>query len=256
MSKPNLGPSHALAIQLSTSKTNTQNLMTRNVLQNATISQGGLTVNGGGSITIAAPGTLNLQGGVLSVALSIMAGTTVTAGTSVSAPVIAASTDIQAPDAYISNAPTNVFTGARVAGWWLDANGQAGTATSSRRFKDNEVLAVVDPRKILSINMKVWNYKAELAKRDDPESPGYVGPDYHVALNFSPIAEDLHEAGLWMAVVYERNREDGTLKLDEHGEPIPLAIHDSLWGYLVHMVTQWLSGRLDSVEARLDAAGL
>lgn len=229
------------------------------------VGTGGLIVNGLSQFLGGITGPLNVTG-------SIGATTAITAGTSLTSATLNVSggaaiggnlTGVNTgsagawngADVRSANGPTNNITAARVACWLQNSDGLVGTATSSRRFKANEVTADVDPEAILSINVKFWNYIAEIAKRDDPTSPDYVGPNYHVALNFGPIAEDLHAAGLWMAVVYERN-DDGSLKLDDTGEPIPFSIHDSLWGYLVQIAAQSLANRLDAVEARLDAAGL
>lgn len=163
---------------------------------------------------------------------------------------------IHAADLYTVNGPGFNITGGRVTCWLETATGRVAMATSSRRFKQDEVdVTDVDPMAIIGVKMKYWHYITEVRKRDDPDFEDYVGPDYHVALNFGPIAEDLHAAGLWMCVIYERD-EGGSLKLDENGDPIPFAIHDALWGYLEHLAMQWVVGRLDDHEHRLTEAGL
>jgi hypothetical protein len=169
---------------------------------------------------------------------------------------VSTSSTVTGADLYTINGPTFNITGGRVTCWLETATGRVAMATSSRRFKQDEITVTdVDPRAILSVNMKYWHYIAEVRKRDDPTFEDYVGPDYHVAQNFGPIAEDLHAAGLWMCVIYQHN-DDGSLQLDENEQPIPFAIHDSLWGYLEHIAVQWLMGRVDDHEARLTKAGL
>ena len=59
----NLGPDHALAIRLQQMEDAIKELSTRDVLQNASIGQGGLTVNGTGSINVTGGGSINVTGG-------------------------------------------------------------------------------------------------------------------------------------------------------------------------------------------------
>lgn len=95
---------------------------------------------------------------------------------------------------------------------WLGSDGRLGYASSSLEKKVLvEDVELPDPLVILSISDAYYVYKAELSKRDDPQNPAY-DPDYKVHLEYGHIAEWLHEAGLWQAVVYE----DGK----------PIAIHE------------------------------
>ncbi len=171
-------------------------------------------------------------------------------------------------DIFATNAPTNNFTGTRVAGWWLTATGQGGTASSSERFKTEiEAVGLDHLRAILSVDVVHFSYIDEVRKRDDPTFEGYVGPEYHVATNIGAIAERLHEAGLWEFVVYERDAvteeqtaEDGTtvdvvvgdrLKLDENGQPIPFGIHDSLIAYSLLPIVADHDRRIQAIEEKL-----
>lgn len=175
---------------------------------------------------------------------------------------------LYAADVYATSAPGFNITGGRVAGWWETATGRAGTAVSSRRFKDNIVPVDLEhARGILAVGIYYWNYSAEIRKRDDPDYEDYVGPHYHVGTNVGPIAEDLHAAGLWEYVIYERDtiyevqtNEAGEevrvvvgqpLRLDDRGEPIPLGIHDSLMAYAVIPVVQDHDERLERIEHHL-----
>ncbi|UFU14643.1 hypothetical protein LQK89_02775 [Curtobacterium sp. C1] len=95
MASTNLGPDHNLAKRLSNLEDAVQRLQNADVLQNASIGAGGLTVNGG-SITITGGGSLNVtgggqmnisgglnSGGTLSAQQSITAGTTISAGSDI-----------------------------------------------------------------------------------------------------------------------------------------------------------------------------
>lgn len=192
----------------------------------------------------------------------------------ISPTTVNASGDISTPashrgaDIFATNAPTNNFTGTRVAAWWLTATGQGGTASSSERFKtDIEAVGLDHLRAILSIDVVHFSYIDEVRKRDDPTFDGYVGPDYHVATNIGAIAERLHEAGLWEFVVYEREPvteeridADGNtvevvvgdrLKVDAKGDPIPFAIHDILIAYSLLPIVADHDRRIQAIEEKL-----
>lgn len=183
-------------------------------------------------------------------------------------------------DAYSFN-----ITGTRVTGWH-GIDGRIATASSSERFKTNIVDAklIEKAEAILGIEFDYYNYKAELAKRDDPSSPDYVGPEYRVHQELGAIAERLHEAGLWEFVVYERDTitetryrpvevivVDGngeeqtvveqqpyvvylgdTLRLNEDGEPIPFGIHYDLLGIAAIAAAQYLHRLYKAQQAQID----
>jgi hypothetical protein len=183
-------------------------------------------------------------------------------------------------DAYAFN-----MTGTRVSGWH-QIDGHIGTASSSERFKTNIVDAqlIEKAELILDVQWVYYNYKAEIAKRDDPTSPEYVGPEYQVHQELGGVAERLHEAGLWEFVIYERDvvtetryRDveevavirprklaatvtqepyevfvSDTLRLNEKGEPIPYGIHYDMLGMAAIAAAQYLY-RLHKVQvARTD----
>jgi hypothetical protein len=83
-----LGHTHDLATRIEALESKIEGLATQDLLQNASIGAGGLTVEGaggvtvtgGGSLTITGTGTLNVASGGLNSAGSISAGTTITAG--------------------------------------------------------------------------------------------------------------------------------------------------------------------------------
>lgn len=183
-------------------------------------------------------------------------------------------------DAYSFN-----LTGTRVTGWH-GIDGHVATASSSERFKTNIVDAkLIDKAEaILGIEFDYYNYKAELAKRDDPTSPDYVGPGYQVHQELGAIAERLHEADLWEFVVYERDTitetryrdidtvevgADGqehtvtvqesytvylgdTLRLNDAGEPIPFGIHYDLLGLAAIAAAQYLHKLYKAQQAQIE----
>lgn len=200
-------------------------------------------------------------------------------GTVTATGTVRANAGLYSTDAYSFN-----LTGTRVTGWH-GIDGHVATASSSIRFKTNVVDSdlVSKAEAILGIQTHYYNYKAEIAKRDDPTSDGYVGPDYQVHLELGMIAEELHAAGLWEFVVYERDpvyqivtveAEDGaesqqqvivgdTLRLDENGQPIPYSIHYELFAMGVLAAAQYLFGlykaqqaQIDALTDRLDKAGI
>ena len=228
------------------------------------------------SITV--PGLVRSSGGGVQAATTVVAGTTVSAGTGIST----AGGDITTPaalrsgDIYATNAPGFNITGSRVAAYWETATGRGGYAPSSRTLKTHiEHVDLDRMRAILAVGVYHYSYIAEVRKRDDPGYEFYVGPDYHVGINIGVMAEELHAAGLWEFVVYERRRvvetvvetdvdEDGLeilvehevvvgeeLVLDENGEPKPIAVHDNIVAYAVIPVVQDHDRRLAAIEKHL-----
>jgi len=183
-------------------------------------------------------------------------------------------------DAYSFN-----LTSTRVTGWH-GIDGHIGTASSSEKFKTNirDAKLIDKAEAILGIEFDYYNYKAEIAKRDDPTSPDYVGPEYRVHEELGAIAERLHEAGLWEFVVYERDTvtetryrdvdkieidENGeehtvvaqepytvylgdTLRLDADGEPIPFGIHYDLLGLAAIAAAQYLYRLYKAQQEQID----
>lgn len=198
----------------------------------------------------------------------IIGATNISVPGNISAGVQVSSPNLIGTNVYTTNGPTTVHTGPRVAAWLLNAGGLVGTA-SSRRFKDNIVPAGIDPAAVLSIGVKEYQYKAELAKRA-------ADPNYHVATEVGMIAEDLHKAGLWQFVIYEYEpdpdfppvysepeiADDGTVikeaelvdpgrtrtKLDAKGKAIPFSIHYELFALALLPVLQDHERRLKALE--------
>jgi len=270
------------------------------------IGAGGVLISGGGSLTIEGTGSLNVGSGALNSAGSISAGTTITASGTVQGNSlrstgnsqidgsetvngniavggsVTASGGVRGTDLYSSNAAGYNITGTRAGGWWETATGRAGTAVSSRHFKTHITDAKLRERApvILELSIKHYQYLAQLAKRDDPNSPDNVGPWYKVHTEVGLIAEDLHAAGLWEFVIYEREfaeipwAEDDRpqseeefvsvlverLVLDNDGEPIPRSIHYEMFALAGLAATQFVWSevvkerqRANSFAARLHA---
>ncbi|MEN0083991.1 MAG: tail fiber domain-containing protein [Leifsonia sp.] len=197
-----------------------------------------------------------------------------------------ASGAISASDLFTRNGPNQNITATRVAGWIRSSDGLVGTASSSERFKTNIADAglIEKAEAILGIQLVYYNYKAEVAKRDDPTSPDYVGPDYQVHQELGVIAERLHEAGLWEFVVYERDPqyetrtrevtvvetdEDGelhvvtreeeyqafvgeVLRRDADGNPIPYGVHYEMFGMAAIAAAQYLYRLFTAQQQQLD----
>lgn len=239
-------------------------------LEASTIGKGGLLVKDGGSITVEAPGTIDLQGGAFSAATlsatsTIMAGGSVTGAGIISNGGISATGDVVASgnvsaanvtggNVFAQSLATNI-TATRVALWGRTSDGFIGTASSSRRFKTNIRPSEIDPLAVLQIEDVLYQYTNEVRKRDDPTYEEYVGPEHHVPTEIGAIAEQLHELGLWMFVIHERE-PDGTLILDDMNEPIPSGIHYQMLVMSIFPVLRMQQARLDDIEARLRGAGL
>ena len=245
------------------------------------IGSGGLLINGGGSLTISGGGSLNVAGGALNSAGAISAGTTITAGTTIAAggAITGASvavtgagtfgTDVTAAAGSVTGLNvlgTSIFaanagniagniSATRTTTWARNSDGYIGNTLSSIRFKTDVVGTDIDPLAVLAMSVKHYRYIAELRTRDDKTYEGYVGPGYHVALEVGMIAEEMHAAGLWQFVVYERHfDEDGAehLTLDANGQVIPQSIHYTLWGMAVLIATQHVWAEHLKVRADTD----
>jgi len=123
---------------------------------------------------------------------------------------------------------------------WLGNDGRVAWASSSRRRKTNIEPSMVDPLAVLRVSSFVFQYLAEVAKRDDPSSEGYVGPDYTVAWEFGTMAEDLDELGLGVVVDYD---EDGS----------PAGINYSGLGLLAIEAAKYVWEQHQDLERRVSA---
>jgi len=248
----NLGPDYDLAKRISDLEILVRGLSTRDVLQNASIGAGGITVNGG-SIIVTGTGSIQLATGTFFA--------NAVTGNSVSSPLVVGTV------VKTTSGPSTNITAARVAAWLQNSDGLIGMATSSMFGKTRLRPADIAERasQILQITVGYFEYIDEVRRRDDPSFADYVGPEYHVGVNLGALAQQLHDLGLWEWVVYERHAiyetredEDGDktevvvgdeLTLDASGQPIPIAIHDILIGWAALILAQYQGERLTAIES-------
>lgn len=166
---------------------------------------------------------------------ALPSGVTVTADVNV--------TNVTGANVRATNGPATNITATRVAGWLQSSDGLVGTASSSARYKTNIVDAATSGPAILGLSLKYYNYIAEIAKQQ-------ADPSYHVALEVGMLAEDLHAAGLWEFVVYQRD-EENNLILDSAGQPIPDGIHYEIFSLGVLAAAQELNSQLIALTARV-----
>lgn len=223
--------------------------------------------------------------GGISISASSITGGTLGSGITLAGPVTNSQNNtgnqFAASDLFTFNGPGFNITGTRVAAWLESATGRIGMATSSLRYKTAIVDATTDPRAILSLSVKYYQYKSEVAKRDDPTADGYIGPNYHVPTNIGMIAEDFQAAGLWEFINYQyyglpcgedtfttddegnetrvlknpttETNLAGTLVLDDNGQPVCEGLHYEIFSVAVLIATQSLDARLTALEARVTA---
>lgn len=156
-------------------------------------------------------------------------------------------TNVNATNVRASAAPATNITATRVAAWIQSSDGLIGTASSSRRYKQDIVDADLDVAAVERVLVRHFHYIDEVRKRDDPDYEFYVGPDYPVNTEIGLIAEELHEAGLVDFVVYS---------LDDEGNRRPEGVHYELLALALFPVIRAHSARLSALERRLDALGV
>ena len=124
----NLGPTHDLAIRIQKLEKQVRDLSTRDVLRNASIGAGGITVNGG-SIIVTGSGSIQLSTGTFNA--NVVIGNTVTTNGNFNA----ANGTLVSPYARANS----VVTGYVAA--YLDSSGVLLSTPSSRRMKRDIVTA-------------------------------------------------------------------------------------------------------------------
>jgi len=173
-----------------------------------------------------------------------------------------------------TSAYSHIVTTTRVTNW-TGIGGDIGTAPSDENVKTSIVDSMLSSPERAELILEEfqalhYQYKAELAKRDDPDADGYVGSDYQVHTELGSTAQRVHALGLWEVVVYDREPlvkavpvlvEDGTplldesgtpitedviigdqLKLDSEGNPYPIGLHYELFGIVAIAAAQYLYG--------------
>jgi hypothetical protein len=140
---------------------------------------------------------------------------------------------------------------------YVDSNGRMGFAPSSRRFKQQVGAADFTDDQIVQIQVVYFQYLAEIAKRDDPTAPGYIGPNYHVGTKLGVYAEDFHALGLWPYVIYQADDTGLRALLNPDGSPIPVGIRYEMLGMLLIPAVQrliWAKKALDGRVTTLEKA--
>jgi hypothetical protein len=138
------------------------------------------------------------------------------------------------------------ITTSRTSTWARNSDGYIGNTLSSRVFKTNISPAALNVDAILSIEPKHYWWKSAIdAKLKDPTTI------IHEEIGF--IAEDVHAAGLWEFVVYQRNKDDSAT-LDAQGNAIPVALHYINWGIALQAVARSQAATIKQLQ--LDVAAL
>jgi hypothetical protein len=238
------------------------------------IGSGGLLVNNGGSITIEGTGALNVGSGALNSAGSISAGTTIDAGGNItggglisnggitavggigaSGGISAASvtttgglsaggavsgasgsfsSSLSSPGAYTTD--VSALPGARQTVWQHNS-GVYGFAPSTIEAKTNIGPVPFTAADVRAVQPHVFQYKSQLAIRDDPENTFY-DPAYVAAWEIGLMAEELIAHNMSMFVFFEED------------EVTPKGINYDLFGAIAPLVV------LADLNERLERAGL
>jgi hypothetical protein len=179
MAGADLGPKYSLAKRLTDLERSVRQLSTRDVLQNASIGAGGLTIYGGGSLVITGGGSISVPSGALTTAGSISAGS-ISAGSiivgsaatstfgaavsivgavivggalssaslstgSVSASSVTTSGQVTSTGIIVSPGSRAFVVASGFVGAWLDGSGQIGYNPSGVEFKQDFRPAVLAP---------------------------------------------------------------------------------------------------------------
>lgn len=145
---------------------------------------------------------------------------------------VTASVALRGQNLYATQAPGFNITGTRVAAWLESATGRLGTASSSRRYKQDEQPAGIDTDAVLSIEPKRFRYIEQVEEYGDA-----------AAIEFGLIAEDLHAAGLSPWVVYR----------EVDGEILPDGVNYPMLVVAQQAAIRAQQAQIDALTARLDA---
>jgi hypothetical protein len=213
--QPNLGPDHDLALRLTNLESNVAALNTRDVLQNASIGAGGITVNGGkilitngGSIEVDGTGVITLPTGTLSAShvvgtTDVTAGGNVVAGGDVDATSGSVNTNnVNATNANLSGTVystymhNNPVVSGYVAVYVQGSDGRVGASPSALRFKQD-----IRPKHYSLAQLaliQVVNYRLIAAVAEHGDS---------AAVEVGVVAEQLIEAGMPEFVAFTETGE-------------------------------------------------
>lgn len=110
-------------------------------------------------------------------------------------------------DLFAAQAPGFNITGPRVSAWIQSSDGRLGTASSSRRYKQDIVPADIDPEMVYRMEPRRFRYIEQVDEFGDD-----------AAVEYGFIAEELDELGLTPWVVYREI--DGELLEDGVSYPM------------------------------------
>lgn len=144
---------------------------------------------------------------------------------------VTAGASLRGQNLYAIQAPGFNITGTRVAAWLETATGRLGTASSSRRYKQDEAPSGIDPVAVLSIEPKRFRYIEQVQQ---------FGDDAAVEVGF--IAEDLEAAGLTPWVVHR----------DIDGETVPDGVEYSTFAVAHQSVLRDLDARDKAKQEQID----
>lgn len=278
MALPNLGPNYDLPKRLQLLEQQVQALSTRDVLQNAAIGIGGLTVTGGsiditggGSLTVSGTatfsGTLTVPSGTITTGGSISAGGSVTAGTSVSAGTsVTATTSLNGATLAVSGASVvHALTADAINAASLTASGNvssSGTVTSANAFvspgsrattvTSSYVGAWIDGSGVIGMQPSTMKVKKDLSPLTEtagilsiqPHWGRYIWDDETTPLKVFFLAEEVSQAGFGPDVV----------PVDDAGDPASVNYQMLIVPLLAAVKAQ--QTQIDALQARLTAAHL
>lgn len=255
MPKAELGPEYSLAKRISTLEGLVRGLSTRDVLQNASIGSGGLTITDGGFLVVDGDATFNgsltVPSGSLNTGGNLTAGGSITAGTSLNAATLAISGaaslgSLAVGSVTISGGNITANSGTFYSLYaynnpvvtsylaaYINVDGRFGATPSALRFKQD----IIERRYTITdlMTFQIVNYRLiEAVRLDGDLAQTEVGV----------IAEWLVEAGLSEFVVFH----------PETGEP--WSVHYERLCLVAISAMQELVGIVLDHGQRLDAAGL
>lgn len=118
---------------------------------------------------------------------------------------------------------------------WAGASGPIGFASSSATMKQDFALPEITVEQLRLVKWTLYRYRREVAR--EKREPGYKA-----ATEIGYTAQALDKAGLWPFVIYEAGK--------------PVGIHYELLGVAALELAQRAWDELDTINARLDKAGI
>jgi hypothetical protein len=236
-------PDEAIRLQRDTQR-NAQEQASARSLQQSQIGAGGLLISGGGSLTIQAPGTLNVAGGVLNSGGSIAAVTDITAGGTLTGAALHVTGNSQIDGNETVNGTvvgtagvTSPGARALTLGTWvalqIDPSGRLGLAPSSVRYKQDFRAVDITPE-VSAI------YEAALVEFRYTEHVDEVGDD--AIWQLGVIAEYFEAIGLGRWVYRNLDGEVDGVQIERLTIPLIATVQD-------------LNRRVSALEALAHADG-